>query len=90
MGREWTGAAEIVRSHGPQFYAIARQQRIYGNALFDTPEVRLWRRHESYNGKRYWPLSWTIEPCRQASVMASWAVRLEHSVRSMIWSRSWV
>src|SRR5271165_6971209 len=22
--------------------------------------------------------------------MASWAVRLEHSVRSMIWSRSWV
>ena len=71
MGGEWTGAAQSMRSHAPQFYAIARQHVIDGDALFETPEVRLWRWHESYNGKRYWPLSWTIQPCRQASVMAS-------------------
>jgi hypothetical protein len=34
-----------------------------GDALFETLEVRLWRWHESYNGKRYWPLFWTIQPC---------------------------
>src|SRR6202162_1939462 len=84
MGREWAGAAQSMRSNRPQLQAITCQHVVDGDALFETPEVRLWRWHESYNGKRYWPLSWTIEPCRQASVMASWAGRLEHSVRSMI------
>ncbi len=71
MGGEWTAAAQSMRSNAPQSHAIARQHVIDGDALFETLEVRLWRWHESYNGKRYWPLSWTIQPCWQASLMAS-------------------
>ena len=41
MGGEWTGAAQSMRSRGPQFHAIARQHAIDGDALFDTPEVGL-------------------------------------------------
>ena len=71
MGGEWAAAVQSMRSHAPQFHAIARQHVIDGEALFETLEIRLWRWHESYKGKRYWPLSWTIQPCWQASLMAS-------------------
>ena len=47
MGREWTGATQSMWSDGPQFHAIARQHAIDGDALFDTPEVRLGWWHES-------------------------------------------
>ena len=57
MGGEWTAAVQSMRPYAPQFHAIARQHVIDGDALFETLEVRLWRWHESYNGKRYWPLS---------------------------------
>ena len=87
---EWTAAVQSMRSNRPQFHAIARQHVIDGDALFETLEVRLWRWHESYNGKRYWPSACTIQPCWQASAMASCAVRLEQSVRSMTCWRSWL
>ena len=61
------GPHRVCGPTAPQFHAIARQHVIDGDALFETLEVGLWRWHESYNGKRYWPLSWTIQPCRQAS-----------------------
>jgi hypothetical protein len=41
-----------MRSDAPQFDAITRQYVVDGDALFETLEVRLWRWHESYNGKR--------------------------------------
>src|SRR5713226_1315955 len=47
MGGEWTGAAPSVRPHRPQLHAIARQHAIDRDALFDTPEIRLWWWHES-------------------------------------------
>src|SRR5450432_4868751 len=46
MGGERTWAAQSVRSHRPQFHAIARQHAIDGDALFDTPEVGWWQWHE--------------------------------------------
>jgi hypothetical protein len=36
-----------MRSAGLQFHAIAWQHVIDRDALFDTPEVGLWRLHES-------------------------------------------
>jgi len=36
-----------MRSAGPQFHAIASEHVIDPDALFDTPEVRWWRWHES-------------------------------------------
>jgi hypothetical protein len=71
MSREWTAAVQSMRSNAPQLHFVARQHVIDGDALFETLEVCLWRWHKGYNGKRYWPLSWTIQPCRQASLMAS-------------------
>jgi hypothetical protein len=47
MGGEWTWAVQSMRSAGPQFHAIASEHVIDPDALFDTPEVRLWRWHES-------------------------------------------
>src|ERR1700693_111607 len=47
MGGKWTWAAQSVRSPGPQFHAIASEHGIDPDALFDTPEVHLWRWHES-------------------------------------------
>jgi hypothetical protein len=44
----------------------------------------------TYEGKRYWPLSWRMSPCWEAWVMASCAVRFEQLVRCMISSRSWL
>ena len=44
----------------------------------------------SYKDKRYWPSSWRMSPCWEAREIASWAVRLEHCVRCMISSRSWL
>ncbi len=57
----WVGSGQrpyrVCDPTAPQSHAIARQHVIDGDALFETLEVRLWRWHESYNGKRYWPLS---------------------------------
>jgi hypothetical protein len=47
MGGEWAWAAQRMRSTGPQFHAIASEHAIDRDALFDTPEVGLWRLHES-------------------------------------------
>src|SRR6516225_2270366 len=47
VGREWTGAAQSMRSNRPQSHTIACQHVIDGDALFETLEVRLgW--HASY------------------------------------------
>jgi len=43
-----------------------------------------------HGDRRYCPSALTIEPCWQASAIATCAVRLEHSVRCMICSRNWL
>jgi hypothetical protein len=57
-------------------------------SLFRIPQ-RISSSH-TYKDKRYWPLSWRMIPCCAAWVIASCAVRLEHCVRFMISSRSWL
>ena len=54
------------------------------------PRADLDAAKRSYSGSRYCPSACTMEPCRQASAMASCAVRLEHSVSSMTCWRSWL
>ena len=60
-------SSEPAPSHRPWASARAR------------PRADLDAARRSYSGSRYWPSTCTIEPCWQASAIASCAVRLEQS-----------